>query len=124
MLRARIITALQELNKEWNFSSCNQLTLEDCEDLGIDINCNKRRSSGTSDASSTAQRFARELNLRTKRQVGGNRGEDQAYQLEISFPTVDNEEVTNEDGQRVKRISSIFFTALCLFIFFSISGTH
>ena len=42
VLKARIIAALQELNKEWSFSSCNQLTEEDCEDLGININCNRR----------------------------------------------------------------------------------
>jgi len=42
VLKARLIAALQELNKEWNFSSCNKLTESECEDLNININCNKR----------------------------------------------------------------------------------
>ena len=48
VLKERIFSALQELNKEWQFSSCNQLTESDCEDLGININCNQRPSTGES----------------------------------------------------------------------------
>ena len=40
--------------------------------------------------------------LRYKRQVGNS--EDQAYSLEISFPTVDDEEVANDAGKTVNRM--------------------
>ena len=46
VLKDKIQKALQELNNEWKFSSCQQWNEEDCEDLGININCNKRKSSG------------------------------------------------------------------------------
>merc|ERR1719410_3241167 len=89
VLKKRIIDALQELNKEWNFSSCNQLTEEECKDLGINIQCNRR----------SGQQALEDqlLRLRLRRQAPG---EEQAYQLEISFPTKDTDEVTNDAGQR------------------------
>ena len=90
-MRARIIAALQELNKEWSFSTCNQLTFEDCDDLGVNVNCQRRPGSDSTGSVAAAP-------TRLRRQVGN---EDQAYQLEISFPTVDNDEVVNENGQRV-----------------------
>ena len=46
VLKDKIKNALQELNDEWKFSSCQQLNEAECKDLGININCNKRKSSG------------------------------------------------------------------------------
>ncbi|XP_040577922.1 uncharacterized protein uif [Lepeophtheirus salmonis] len=80
VLKSKIVNALQQLNKEWKFSSCSQLTEQECEDLGININCNIRGSLS-----------------RVKRQTDTD---DQAYQLEISFPTIDADQVTNDDGKR------------------------
>jgi len=101
VLKQRIISALQELNKEWGFSSCNQLTEDDCEDLGVKINCNRR--SGNNDGN--VDRV-----FRIRRQVSGDSNggedEDQAYSLEISLPTKDGEEVTNDQG-RIARIQSL-----------------
>ena len=102
-MKARIIAALQELNKEWSFSSCNKLTESECKDLNININCNRRPGgSGTPNAAASDDQT---FNLRFKRQVGNS--EDQAYSLEISFPTVDDEEVANDAGKTVKICSSI-----------------
>ena len=127
VLKERIVTALQELNKEWSFSSCNQLTESDCEDLGVNINCNQRPSTlnggGPGEQPAAAATRIKRMNEaeaeeaetellhrlessllshhgRYKRQVGGRRDDKQAYELEISFPTIDTEEVTNEEGQR------------------------
>ncbi len=52
---------------------------------------------------------------RIRRQIGSSSGkdQDQTYQLEISFPTIDNEEVTNEDGKRVRQLS-IYDSESCL----------
>lgn len=88
VLKERIISALQELNKEWNLSSCNNLKEDECKDLGININCNRRPSSDGNEPT------------RIKRQIGNRNNDDQAYQLEISLPTIDNDEVTNDAGQR------------------------
>ena len=93
VLKARIIAALQELNKEWNFSPCNSLTEEECDDLGINIQCNRRQSGLLNpSANELGDQLVR---LRLRRQAP-----EQAYQLEISFPTKDTDEVTNEEGQR------------------------
>ena len=103
-MKKRIIDALQELNKEWSFSSCNQLTEEECKDLGINIQCNRRPSSNNDPL---GEQIVRSLRLR--RQAPG---EEQAYQLEIKFPTKDTDEVTNDKGQqeRIERlIQSIIF---------------
>jgi hypothetical protein len=101
-LKARIIAALQELNKEWSFSSCNKLSESECEDLNININCNRRNTNSNNNASPAVnddQTFRRH-----KRQIGNN--EDQAYSLEISFPTVDNDEVSNDAGKTVSSFLS------------------
>ena len=97
-MKARIIAALQELNKEWSFSSCNKLSESECKDLNININCN-RRPGGNANANAAASED-QTFKLRYKRQVGNS--EDQAYSLEISFPTVDDEEVANDAGKTVK----------------------
>jgi hypothetical protein len=99
VLKARIIAALQELNKEWSFSSCNKLTEAECEDLNININCNRRPGNSAGNANAAANEDTT-LRLRYKRQVGNS--EDQAYSLEISFPTVDDEEVANDAGRTVR----------------------
>ena len=98
VLKKRIIDALQELNKEWSFSSCNQLTEEECKDLGINIQCNRRPSANNDPLGEKIVR-----NLRLRRQAPG---EEQNYNLEISFPTKDTDEVTNTKGQqdRIERL--------------------
>jgi hypothetical protein len=96
VLKARIIAALQELNKEWSFSSCNKLTESDCDDLNININCNRRNNNNNNAAVVDEQNSSRQ---RYRRQIGNS--DDQAYSLEISFPTVDDEEVANDAGRTV-----------------------
>ena len=91
------MTALQELNKEWGFSSCNKLTEAECEDLNININCNRRPANNNN--ANAAANDDQSLRLRFKRQVGNS--EDQTYSLEISFPTVDDDDVTNDSGKTV-----------------------
>jgi len=74
VLKNKIIAALQELNREWKYSTCDKI--DECKGLDININC-----------------------------VGKNRLRRQAdpqqkYDLEISFPTVDDDTVTNSEGRR------------------------
>jgi hypothetical protein len=99
------IVASQELNKEWSFSSCNKLTESECKDLNININCN-RRPSGSNNANAAAN-DDQTFKLRYKRQVGNS--EDQTYSLEISFPTVDDDEVANDAGKTVS-LTTFFVT--------------
>ena len=94
VLKSRIIEALQELNKEWNFSSCNTLTESDCDDLGVNINCQRNAGGSSSSDNNQVRRIKRQI----AQQNGG--GDDQTYQLEIQFPTIDNDEVTNGEGKR------------------------
>ena len=42
VLESRIVEALEDLNNEWKFSTCTKFTKDECEDWGININCNKR----------------------------------------------------------------------------------
>eukprot|EP00096_Caligus_rogercresseyi_P005025 TRINITY_DN1980_c0_g2_i1.p1 TRINITY_DN1980_c0_g2~~TRINITY_DN1980_c0_g2_i1.p1 ORF type:complete len:2992 (-),score=731.35 TRINITY_DN1980_c0_g2_i1:531-9380(-) len=92
VLRTKVLNALRTLNKEWGFSSCPSLREEECKDLGININCNIR-------SQGTVKRRRRSISHRlVRRQLDGE--EDQAYQLEISFPTVDADSVSNEAGRR------------------------
>ena len=44
VLQQRIVDALEELNKEWKFSTCTKFSEDECADWGININCNKRTS--------------------------------------------------------------------------------
>ena len=96
VLKQRIISALQDLNKEWNFSSCNRLTEEDCKDLGININCNRRPAKSDGSSSSGLTRIRRQIGS----QSGSGQDQDQAYSIEFSVPTKDTDEVTNEAGFR------------------------
>ena len=79
VLKNKIISALEDLNKEWRFSTCDKISEKDCEGLGVNIDCIKKD--------------------RVKRQIGE---QEQAYDLEISFPTLEGDEAVNSDGQRAK----------------------
>ena len=83
VLKDKIITALEELNKEWRFSTCEKISEEDCDGLGVNIDCIKKD--------------------RVKRQAAdADPDQEQAYDLEISFPTLDGDEAINQRGQREK----------------------
>merc|ERR1719282_869009 len=88
VLKDKIIKALQELNKEWRFSACDKISEEECEGLGVNVNCIQKATGGRS---------------RVKRQEL----ESQKYDLEISFPTIDGDEVVNLDGSRRERIERL-----------------
>ena len=79
VLKSKIITALQELNKEWRFSACDKISEEECEGLGVNIDCIKKN--------------------RIKRQSDPD---EQAYDLKISFPTLEGDEAVRADGRREK----------------------
>ena len=80
VLKDKIITALEELNKEWRFSTCDKISEEECEGLGVNIDCIKKD--------------------RVKRQA---EDVEQAYDLQISFPTLEGDEaINNKDGRRQK----------------------
>jgi len=79
VLKDKIITALEELNKEWRFSTCDKISEADCAGLGVNIDCIKKD--------------------RVKRQSDDS---EQAYDLEISFPTLDGDEAVTQDGRRAK----------------------
>ena len=88
VLKDKIINALQDLNKEWRFSACDKISEEECEGLGVNVNCIQKATGGRS---------------RVKRQEL----ESQKYDLEISFPTIDGDEVVNLDGSRRERIERL-----------------
>ncbi len=110
VLKQRIIDALRELNKEWNFSSCNRLTEEECKDLGININCNRRASKDSDGLTRIKRQIGDESvppPLATPAAAGGGESNsDQAYSIEFSIPTRDADEVTNESGarERIERL--------------------
>ena len=79
VLRNKIITALQELNKEWRFATCDKITQEDCEGLNININCIDKN------------RLRRQADLSPEN-----------YGITITLPVVDGEEVTSQDGRRAR----------------------
>ena len=81
VLKDKIINALQNLNKEWRFSACDNIAEGECEGLGVNVNCIQKSSGGRT---------------RVKRQEL----ESQKYDLEISFPTTDDDEYVNSSGQR------------------------
>ena len=83
VLKEKIINALEQLNKEWKFSTCDKISENDCEGLGVNIDCVKKD--------------------RVKRQISSlNEDPEQAYDLQISFPTLDADEAVNRDGKRAK----------------------
>ena len=105
VLKDKIRKALQELNDEWKFSSCdfNQINDGECENLGININCNKRKTTKGSKTSPNPNfvgvgRFKRQI----PNDVTNPSGEEKTYELEISFPTKDTDEVFNDEGRRQK----------------------
>ena len=88
VLKDKIISALQDLNKEWRFSACDKISEEECEGLGVNVNCIQKATGGRS---------------RVKRQEL----DSQKYDLEISFPTIDGDEGVNLDGSRRERIERL-----------------
>lgn len=88
VLKDRIITALEDLNKEWKFSTCDKISEEDCEGLGVNIDCVKKD--------------------RIKRQADD---QEQAYDLQISIPALDGDEAVSNDG-RTARIESLLEAVL------------
>ena len=113
VLESKITDALEALNKEWKFSTCSKFTRDECQDWGININCNQRSgSSGRDDSADSLSPVVRRFKRQAANSVGsgpdggGGSGDERSYELEISFPTIDNEEVTNDAGQR-ERIERI-----------------
>ena len=86
-LKDKIISALQELNREWSFSTCNQLSELQCPDLGINIQCKPNS------------------NNRQKRQTVDP--DNQSFQLSIQFPTIDADEVTSQTTGQTEAIKKL-----------------
>ena len=84
VLKDKIINALQKLNQEWRFSACDKISEEDCEGLGVNVNCIQKGSSGG--------------RTRVKRQEL----ESQKYDLEFTFPILDGDDLVNSDGKRAR----------------------
>jgi len=78
VLKEKIINALEQLNKEWKFSTCDKISENDCDGLGVNIDCVKKD--------------------RVKRQAENDN--EQAYDLQISFPTLDGDTAVNREGKR------------------------